>query len=50
MMRDARINMIGEGANDVLRGFIAVVGMRGVGLESRTCSTRHTIRCATSAA
>lgn len=31
MMRDARINMIGEGANDVLRAFIAVVGMRGVG-------------------
>ena len=33
MMRDARINMIGEGANDVLRGFIALVGMRDVGLE-----------------
>jgi alkylation response protein AidB-like acyl-CoA dehydrogenase len=31
MMRDARINMIGEGANDVLRAFIALVGMRGVG-------------------
>ncbi len=31
MMRDARINQIGEGANDVLRVFIAVVGMRGVG-------------------
>ncbi len=31
MMRDARINSIGEGANDVLRAFIAVVGMRGVG-------------------
>lgn len=31
MMRDARINMIGEGANDVLRSFIALVGMRGVG-------------------
>jgi alkylation response protein AidB-like acyl-CoA dehydrogenase len=30
-MRDARINQIGEGANDVLRGFIALVGMRGVG-------------------
>lgn len=30
-MRDARINMIGEGANDVLRAFIALVGMRGVG-------------------
>jgi len=33
MMRDARINMIGEGANDVLRNFIALVGMRDVGLE-----------------
>src|SRR5256885_16437867 len=31
MMRDARINQIGEGANDVLRSFIAVIGMRGVG-------------------
>src|SRR5262249_40115760 len=27
MMRDARINQIGEGANDVLRSFIAMVGM-----------------------
>ncbi len=33
MMRDARINMIGEGANDVLRAFVALVGMRDVGLE-----------------
>ncbi|MBX7167909.1 MAG: acyl-CoA dehydrogenase family protein [Pirellulales bacterium] len=33
MMRDARINTIGEGANDVLRIFIALVGMRDVGLE-----------------
>jgi len=31
IMRDARINTIGEGANDVLKAFIAVVGMRGVG-------------------
>jgi alkylation response protein AidB-like acyl-CoA dehydrogenase len=31
MMRDARINQIGEGANDVLRAFIALVGMRPVG-------------------
>jgi alkylation response protein AidB-like acyl-CoA dehydrogenase len=33
MMRDARINSIGEGANDVLRAFTALVGMRDVGLE-----------------
>jgi alkylation response protein AidB-like acyl-CoA dehydrogenase len=33
MMRDARINTIGEGANDVLKVFIGVVGMRDVGLE-----------------
>ncbi len=33
MMRDARINLIGEGANDVLRAFVALVGMRDVGLE-----------------
>ncbi|MGO9598793.1 MAG: acyl-CoA dehydrogenase family protein [Isosphaeraceae bacterium] len=32
MMRDARINTIGEGANEVLLAFIAVVGMRDVGL------------------
>jgi acyl-CoA dehydrogenase family protein 9 len=32
-MRDARLNTIGEGANDVLRSFIALVGMRGVGME-----------------
>jgi acyl-CoA dehydrogenase family protein 9 len=30
MMRDARINQIGEGANDVLRAFIAMVGMKSV--------------------
>ncbi len=33
MLRDARINTIGEGANDVLRVFSALVGMRDVGLE-----------------
>jgi alkylation response protein AidB-like acyl-CoA dehydrogenase len=33
MLRDARINLIGEGANDVLRAFTALVGMRDVGLE-----------------
>ena len=31
-MRDARINTIGEGANDVLKAFIAVVGCKGPGL------------------
>jgi len=33
MMRDARINTIGEGANDVLQIFVALVGMREVGME-----------------
>ncbi len=32
LMRDARINTIGEGANDVLKAFIAVVGCRGPGM------------------
>src|SRR5260370_1122825 len=31
MMRDARINQIGEGANDVLPAFVALVGIRGGG-------------------
>lgn len=31
ILRDARLNQIGEGANDVLRAFIAMVGIRGVG-------------------
>lgn len=33
MMRDARLNMIGEGANEVLRAFIGLVGMRDTGME-----------------
>ena len=33
MMRDARLNLIGEGANDVLRCFIAAVGLRHLGKE-----------------
>lgn len=32
-MRDARLNMIGEGSNEVLRAFIGAVGMRDVGME-----------------
>jgi hypothetical protein len=32
MMRDARINTIGEGANEVLKAFIALVGMRDIGM------------------
>src|SRR5262249_36168080 len=31
-MRDARINTIGEGANEVLKSFIAIVGMRDIGM------------------
>jgi hypothetical protein len=33
ILRDARINQIGEGANDVLRAFSALLGMRDVGKE-----------------
>jgi alkylation response protein AidB-like acyl-CoA dehydrogenase len=46
MMRDARINQIGEGANDVLRAFIALVGMRGVGehLQGVLHAFHHPIR------
>lgn len=33
LMRDARLNLVGEGANDVLRCFIASVGFRHVGTE-----------------
>lgn len=33
MLRDARINQIGEGANEVLTSFVALTGMRGPGLQ-----------------
>lgn len=33
MMRDSRLNAIGEGSNDVLRAFIGLVGMRDVGMQ-----------------
>lgn len=35
MMRDARLNMIGEGSNEVLRAFIGAVGLRDVGMEMK---------------
>lgn len=33
IMRDSRLNLIGEGANDVLRCFVAMVGMRNLKKE-----------------
>ena len=36
MMRDARINQIGEGANEVLKSFIAMVGMRDIATEFKS--------------
>ena len=36
MMRDARINTIGEGANEVLKAFIALVGVREIGEGFKT--------------
>ena len=40
MMRDARLNQIGEGANDVLRCFVAAVGLRNLGKEMETLLKR----------
>ncbi|MBI3864860.1 MAG: acyl-CoA dehydrogenase family protein [Planctomycetia bacterium] len=42
MMRDARINQIGEGANDVLRCFISGVGLRHLGMEMLEVSKHWT--------
>jgi acyl-CoA dehydrogenase family member 9 len=33
LMRDARINMIGEGSNEVLRAFIGAAGLHDVGVQ-----------------
>lgn len=43
MMRDARLNQIGEGANDVLRCFVAAVGLRHLGKEMETIQ-RHALK------
>jgi acyl-CoA dehydrogenase family member 9 len=43
IMRDARLNMIGEGSNEVLRAFIGAVGLRDVGrqLQGLAGATRN---------
>jgi acyl-CoA dehydrogenase family protein 9 len=47
MLRDARINLVGEGASDVLKSFIALVGMKGPGEELR--DLRDTLKRPTAA-
>jgi alkylation response protein AidB-like acyl-CoA dehydrogenase len=42
LMRDARINMIGEGSNEVLRVFVGAVGMRDAGKQLEPL--RHALR------
>lgn len=42
MLRDHRINQIGEGANEVLLSYIALTGMRGPGLRLKDVYERRT--------
>ncbi len=48
MLRDHRINQIGEGANEVLLSFIGLVGMRGPGLRMKEVadSIEAAVECA----
>ncbi len=45
IMRDTRLNMIGEGSNEVLRAFIGAGGLRDVGLQLKEVAgaARHPI-------